>query len=816
MSKKAQEETPFSYYVVTVPQNTIWQPQEAMAFIATLAGTTPASELNIIATSDAITWVIGDLFHKLSEEKLRQLVGVYYPGAEVTGVPYWYDLLGAIEYPFWRGYTFFGLTRPGVKEDGCHPLILAEEIKELDPVMVIAKLMDDLRPDERLVYKLLLAGSTTFNTREVNYVLTQSAYEAGERPRRLPYKASFGDDLMNTFSEARRLQRERVARYPASEEKIIRAKISNPLWLGFVFLQMDTPEKERLELLEMMSTPVTWCSWPPFTTIQAMDKPYRQPGVKVTNSKEIEAHDAMVVLGQRLKIVDEARGKRGWFGGGRRVKEAEAWMERIGFMLYPPEIAALWHLPYAGFTARNIVWAGLPVPEELTGAAGERVCLGTAASQGKTFPVYLANGDRSYHLYTTGKTGMGKSTLLHNLIHQDIAAGRGVAVIDPHGKLIDDILAASIPAARRDDMVLLECGRTAYPVPLNPLRIPPGVSEDTAFNYVYWILRRIYEKVWSEGQMDRVLRNVLRTLLLDPEATPLDIQRLLLHGGYRASLLDALQERKMRANLMFWQEYNQKSEGMQVQIAQPILNRTEAFLGNPAVERMTCHPHALNFRALIEGQKVVLINLSGEAVRSEVGSLGAMFLAGFYMAFQALGYLPDNAPPRFYLYVDEVERYVTSPIPDMFSEARKFGLSLALSNQYLDQLSSDTLTGILGNVGTLLAFECGDRDARALASAFAPELDAQGLQNLGAYQVAVKTRFQGRTLPAFTLRTLAPPPRTGDLDPAHLRQRSMEANGLLPASAVDAWLDQRYGGDGTETAADVTAPTDGLSDYEQG
>ena len=171
---------------------------------------------------------------------------------------------------------------------------------------------------------------------------------------------------------------------------------------------------------------------------------------------------------------------------------------------------------------------------------------------------------------------------------------------------------------------------------------------------------------------------------------------------------------------------------------------------------MTCHPHALNFQSFIEQKKVVLINLSGEAIQTEVDSLGAMFLSGFYIAFRVLGYQPDDTPPRYYLYVDEVERYVTSPIPDMFSEARKFGLSLMLANQYFDQLSSETLNGILGNVGTLLTFESGDKDAKALAVRFIPEIDREALQNLGAYHVAVKTRFKGQPLPAFEIRTQPP------------------------------------------------------------
>ena len=383
---------------------------------------------------------------------------------------------------------------------------------------------------------------------------------------------------------------------------------------------------------------------------------------------------------------------------------------------------------------------------------------------------------------------------MHRLIHQDIAAGRGVAVIDPHGKLVDDLLRTSIPAERQGDVVLLECGNMDFPVPLNPFRIPPGATYEGTFNTLYWVLRKIYDSIWREGRMDVVLRNVLQALLSDPEATPLDIPRLFNNPAYREHVLELMQAdpHSSFATEMFWRDFAHKSQGEKDQLAGPIMNRTSAFLGNRHLEIMMCHPSTVDFQSFIRENKIVLINLAGEAVRSEVGSLGAVFLAGFTLASEALGYQEDGSPPRYYLYVDEVDRLVTSPLPDMFAHERKFGLSLTLATQFLDQLDKEVQQGILGNVGTKFLFECGDGDVQRLQASLQPDLDARELLNLGAYRMAVKTRAGGKTLPAFIVNTRKPPEAESAASSDELREQAQGALGQMPAKEVREWLMNRY------------------------
>lgn len=354
------------------------------------------------------------------------------------------------------------------------------------------------------------------------------------------------------------------------------------------------------------------------------------------------AHDVMQVslprynqitlVGSRdfkRKMENEEQASIAWFETllTALVQSSKPEWRRLLCVLSPQEMATLWHLPDETYTGENIVWASSAVPTELIGTEGvphERMVIGDAALAGRRVPIVIAATDRDTHIAIAGKPKVGKSTVLLNLIHQDIEAGRGVAVIDPHGKLIDDILHRSIPTERHKDVVLLDCGRDDYPVPINPFRIPPGVEFYSAFNYVYWVTRRIYEDIWLDGQTDMVMRNVIQALLCDPEATPLDIRRLFMNDAYRQHVIDLMSSHdKVSLDVLdFWIDFKDRSTGDKREIARPVLNRTSAFLGNRTLELMTCHPTGFNFQECIREHKIVLINLVGDEIANEQGSLG--------------------------------------------------------------------------------------------------------------------------------------------------------------------------------------------------
>jgi hypothetical protein len=463
--------------------------------------------------------------------------------------------------------------------------------------------------------------------------------------------------------------------------------------------------------------------------------------------------------------------------------------------LTPPEIASLWHLPDSRFTAHNISGARRQVPKELTGEKGDRLELGSTLPPAQTKTAYLAVADRAHHHYITGKTGTGKSTFLGNLIHQDIAAGRGLVLIDPHGQLVDDILSSSIPQARQNDVDLLDCGNLDHPVPLNPFVIPLMTAPIVAFNSLYWVLRRLYEKGWSETRMDTVLTSLIPVLLTDPDATPMDIRRFFDNPGYRNRLLHMLAKNENVSIELpeYWRSFfSGAGLSEQREAANPIFNRTRAFLGNNALSLMTVQPQTLPYQKMIREKRIVLVDLSGKEVKAEADTLGAIFMAGFYMAIQTLkGHTGQE--PRFYMYVDEVEKFVTSMISEILSEVRKSGLSVTLANQYLNQLPDKTLDGILGNVGTLAAFAVSDDDARRLERYFLPGVDRDTLIKLSNYHMAVKTRYLGKDMDAFVVRT-PPPPRKQPLVPGReqYRMSTVKRYGFWKRQTVREWQVERY------------------------
>ncbi|MBZ0285213.1 MAG: type IV secretion system DNA-binding domain-containing protein [Anaerolineae bacterium] len=737
--------------------------------LAALLATAPCLTFQIIGTKGETIWRVVDPTSTYEPARVMALLKSHLPPlSQVVFHQRKTSKHEGLSLPFYRQHLLFD----AVHEYGV-PLPFLEHMKVYDPLMAITQHMGLLETEDRIVYSVM--------------TLTSSA-EARRRAQER-FRAGFITPLTMVRQDVQR----QSARFEF-DEAVVTAKLSGELYHCYLVVTVESSRPQRVGELAQLAYQI-----PQFQLLghNQMRHTFALGRVEVTTEAENVVSDFAAIL-------------ESW------VREYEtAWRLHL-LVLSPAEIAALWHLPNETFTSRRIAWAGPPVPAELLSQYRERVWLGEAVGPQGYSPVSLTLKDRAYHHYIAGKTGMGKSTLLHNLIHQDIQAGRSVVVIDPHGKLIDDILGHSIPEKRVKDVVLLECGNREYPVPLNPLRIPTGVSYETAFNYLYWILRKLYESVWRD-RMDLVYRNVLHALLCDPAATPLDIDRIFTSHSYRDYLIERMDKHPQVSTAVqaFWRDYGRRGKSEQAEMAAPIRNRTAIFLGNRALELMTCHPQMLNFRSFIEQKKIVLINLSGEAIRSEVGSLGLMFLSGFYMANETLGYLADNQPPRCFVYVDEVERIVSSPIPEMFAHERKFGLSLTLANQYLDQLSEATLNGILGNVGTLMLFECGERDARRLGLHLEPDIERGRLLNLGAYQAVVKTRYAGRTLPAFVLKT-RPAPKARSALPARELRAALLRNSKLPTSAaVAAWLTDRY----TVKLPQPEPSTDGnhhapLEDYE--
>lgn len=770
-------------YEITVPKTTPWRPQVAAAFIKAFSegAFKSCAYLDVVARTDGIHFVIDTQSPvAYSEKALSALTKAYYPTATIGR---WHVEKSL---PVHRQYALFNR----ISNEYFDEFISVSHYHQFDPLTVVSQTMAHLEEREQLTYGVYVARFTQHTPDEIFELLSQSAYEAGQRTKvrnyHKPDATTIIASLLGIAIGDWRLKHEKVLRFSEGDTERYVARLRQPLAETYLYVSFDSPKKDRLSLLTAVAGAVQQIgSHAPVRINRAHTYTH-----KIETDMEEGRYSA---LEQLVDLDDEGEDIR-----------------KYALYLTVDELATLWHVPHEGFQDQPVNWSSsLPIEVQVQGKG--TIQIGTAKGAG-TQPISIQREDRQYHCYITGQTGMGKSTIMHNIIHQDIEAGMGVAVLDPHGLLIHDILSSSIPASRVADVVLLRCGDPKYPIPLNPFRTPEGVSEQTTFSFAMWLMKSLYADSWSSTRMETTMRQLLQLILADPEATPLDIQEVILSAPYRRRLLTILEkeDKISSANRQFWRHFDNLSPSDQRNSMQSILNRLSAFLGSPHLERMSCHPKSLDFRQLIREKKIVLIDLSGDEIKSEVGVLGAIFFAHFFLASQSLFDVTQKNSNPYYLFVDETQRFITTSLPDMFSEARKFGLALTLANQYIGQLDEDTRAGIINNVGTSISFACSPDEAKLTGKLYEPHVSHDDLPKLGRGEAVIRSRSKGGTLPAFRFKTLPPPdPVQSDYSVDKIAELSRTSLSLLTSQEVREWIKTRY-------ESEIPSPEDqtGLKDFE--
>lgn len=328
-------------------------------------------------------------------------------------------------------------------------------------------------------------------------------------------------------------------------------------------------------------------------------------------------------------------------------------------------------------------------------------------------PAYLSQADRRRHLHIIGQTGAGKSTALLNLLAQDLAIGRGVALLDPHGDLAEQTLAL-IPPRRAHELVYINPADLSRPVGFNVLaRVPEDVRPLIADGVV-----SAFRHVWAESwgpRLEHFLLNSVRALLDTPGGTLLGIPRLLTDDVYRGRVLRTVRDPIVRA---FWQnEYTRYDPRQLAEAQSPILNKVGAFLAFPAVRNIIAQPQStFDLRRTMDEGRILIVNLSKGALgESAAHLLGALIVTG--LAHAALSRAGTPEPDRcvFHLYADEFQSLATDSFGLILSEARKYALTLTLSHQYLGQLPESLRQAVLGNTGSFVAFRVGAEDTPLIA-----------------------------------------------------------------------------------------------------
>ncbi len=323
----------------------------------------------------------------------------------------------------------------------------------------------------------------------------------------------------------------------------------------------------------------------------------------------------------------------------------------------------------------------------------------------------IKRADRRAHRYVIGKTGTGKSTLIANLARQDMAHGEGLALLDPHGDLVEELV-RGVPEERKGDLIYLNVADAAHPPAFNPLE----ATDAAARPLVAAGLISVFKKMWPESwgpRMEYILRNVLLALLDQPESTLLDVPRLFDDLDFRSYVVSRVQNAEVRR---FWlREYQKYPARFRAEAISPIQNKIGEFLVNPFLRRIVDQPKsAFDLRQLMDQGKILLVNLAkGKIGEDTAALLGAMLVTKLGLAALSRAEMAEPARRDFYLYVDEFPSFTTTSFAAMLSEMRKYRLNLILAHQHLTQIDEQVRDAILGNVGTLIAFRVGACDGNA-------------------------------------------------------------------------------------------------------
>ncbi|MEK7669547.1 MAG: TraM recognition domain-containing protein [Patescibacteria group bacterium] len=381
--------------------------------------------------------------------------------------------------------------------------------------------------------------------------------------------------------------------------------------------------------------------------------------------------------------------------------------------------------------------------------------------------IKILEDDRLRHFYCIGQTGTGKTTLLKEMIIQDMQMGHGVCMIDPHGSDLQDVL-ANVPRGRYDDVIYFDPAYTARPMALNMLEYDENFPEQKTFvvNELFSIFRKLYGNVpESMGPaFEQYFRNSALLVMDDPASgnTLVDMSRALSDKTFRDYKISKCRNPLVK---QFWVNA-EKTTGEQglANYVQYVTNKFDVFLANDIMRPVIAQEKSsFNFRDIMDNKKILLVNLSKGRLGDINANLIGLILVGKILiaALSRVDMFGKDFPP-FYLYIDEFQNITTDSIATILSEARKYKLSLNIAHQFIAQLEEGIRDAVFGNVGTMCAFRVGAEDAETLENQFVPTFSSSDLMNIDNHNAYLRLLVNGK--PAKPFNILVPPPPKGDAE----------------------------------------------------
>jgi hypothetical protein len=454
------------------------------------------------------------------------------------------------------------------------------------------------------------------------------------------------------------------------------------------------------------------------------------------------------------------------------------------------EITLLSGWPLGSQTYPGVARSGARLLPPAAAVAQRGRIVAQATYPGTERPLALKVADSLQHLHVLGPTGVGKSTLMLNLIVQDISAGRGVIVIDPKGDLVQEVL-ARIPDNRVDDVIVLDPADQDRPVGLNVLQSGDRPAELVA-DQVLAVFHDLYRENWGPRTQD-ILHASLLTLANRPGMTLCALPVLLSNRAFRRTVVRELTDEI--ALKPFWVWFDSLSEGERQQAIAPVMNKLRAFLLRPWMRAVIGQPDpALEMRRVFTERKVLLVSLAKGLLGPEAAALlGSLAVSELWQT--ALGRVritSDRRSPVF-VYVDEFQDYLHLPtdVADVLAQARGLGVGLTLAHQHLAQLPPALRSAVLANARSRVCFQLGSEDAKLIAGS-SSELDSSDLQSLGRYEAYVSLVADGSVSSFASARSIEPAPATSD--PQSIRNCSRQRYGRDLADVEAAIAAQIAGG----------------------
>ena len=427
------------------------------------------------------------------------------------------------------------------------------------------------------------------------------------------------------------------------------------------------------------------------------------------------------------------------------------------------ELSSIYHFPLSHMEAPYINWVKTKesAPPSNLPQSGP-LFVGDVVFRGEGRDVFVGSReDRRRHIYTIGQTGVGKTSLMQEMIRQDMKNGEGVGVIDPHGDLIEDTL-ANVPKDRIDDVVLFEPFDTKRPCGLNMLEWDIPEQKDFAVSEMISIFTQLFPPEMIGPMFEHYMRNAMLALMADKEnpGTLVEIPKIFTDEEFMKEKVSKVSDPMVRN---FWEKEWQQTVGEdKSKMLGYVVSKVGRFVENEMMRNIIGQQHSsFNLSEIMDEGKIFLVNLT-KGLTGEMNSslLGLILVSKLQMAAMKRVNIPQEEREDFYLYIDEFQNFTTESIATILSEARKYKLNLILANQFMPQLEDEIRDAVIGNVGTIMAYRVGEDDAEFLENKFSPEFSSFDLSNISNYHYITKMIVDGNLTSPFKVK--APYPKEGD------------------------------------------------------